>query len=351
MERLQYSVEDFLADPTFQRYAWALLGQESAENIEARQFWERWIEAHPEKEEQVQQALELIKQLQNLEARPALTPLEVSRMWEKVQMRLVQVQTSTPAQVTLQASWRRMWYYAASVVTILAATAGLLYWYWLVPVEIATEVGKNYTVVLPDSSTVVLSGNSKLRYARYWFKERPREVWLTEGKAYFNVNHAASDKHSFIVYAGKARVEVVGTTFDVVNRDKSVKVVLKSGALKMQVMEEKEESPAVTTMLQPGEEAELPANAQVITKRKVRSIERSMDWVQQRFLFDNTPFEEVAKAIEENCGVKITIRNSALRTRRITAQLDSKNLDLFLTGIAKLFDAKVKRKGESVIFY
>jgi ferric-dicitrate binding protein FerR (iron transport regulator) len=346
MRKDRYTVEDLLADASFQRYAYSLLGDEDTIDIsETRQFWEDRLALHPENRVAAQEAIELIKQLRQAEAVAVAVP-NLDGVWQKVQARL---QKQAPVAKTLTFGWRVYLRYAAAILFLLSTVALSLYFYFLVPVEISTEIGSNQTITLPDRSTVVLSGNSSLRYARYWPSNRPREVWL-KGKAYFDVTHAIHSNNSFVVYAGKARIEVLGTTFDVTNRDEAVKVLLKTGKVKMQAEATSSQETPAATVLMPGEEAELSTESGLITK-KTANMENSMHWIQQKFVFDNTPFEEVAKTIEENCGVKVTIRRQELLSRRITAHLESKNLDVFLTGIARLFDAKVKRKGDSVVFY
>lgn len=345
MGKNRYTVEDLLADASFQRYAQVLLGDEDTDT-ETRRLWEERFMLHPENRLVAQEALELIKQLKQTEI-AAAPVLNVEKTWQKVQARL---QTKQSIVKTIGFSWRIYLRYAAAVLFLLTTVAvSFCYYYFIMPVEIATEVGVNQTVTLPDRSTVVLSGNSSLSYARYWLSNRPREVWL-KGKAYFDVTHANNPENVFIVHAGKARIEVLGTSFDVINRNEAVKVLLKTGKVKMQYQPQSSQESTPITVLMPGEEAELSEQSGII-KKTTADLERSMNWIQQRFVFDNTPFEEVAKTIEENCGVKVSIRRQDLRSRRITAHLESKNLDVFLTGIARLFDAKVKRKGDTVVFY
>ncbi|MCS7020069.1 MAG: FecR domain-containing protein [Cytophagales bacterium] len=347
MEKYRYSVEDLLVDASFQRYACGILGEEDVDISEIRQFWEDWCAQHPENQAAAQEAIELIKQLRQAESYAAVVP-DIDKSWQQVLKRLQT--TRQPQKPLVTIGWRTYLRYAAVVFILLSAIAASSYLYFLVPIEVYTQIGENRTVTLPDHSTVVLSGNSSLQYARYWGSNRPREVWL-KGKAYFDVRHAISPDNRFVVHAGKARIEVLGTSFDVTNRNEATKVLLKTGKVKMEVEQMQPSSQAtVSTVLMPGEEAELSEKSGIITK-KVTDLEHSMNWVQQKFVFDNTPFEEVAKTIEENCGVKVTIRKQDLRTRRITAHLDAKNLDVFLTGVARLFDAKVKRKGDSVVFY
>jgi len=63
---------------------------------------------------------------------------------------------------------------------------------------------------LPDGSTVLLNGDSKLNYDKD-FGVTNREVTLS-GEAYFDVRH---DRLPFIVHTGKVRTTVLGTAFNI----------------------------------------------------------------------------------------------------------------------------------------
>lgn len=341
MEKLQYSVADFVADESFQRYVWASNGEQVRGGAEALIFWRAWLAQHPHKQADAQEAALFIGQLQRASAQaPAF---DADAAWQNVQGRI-----APTGKVRSLNVWSNALRWAAAVLLLLVASGALYYAYFLTPLSVATAVGQTRRLTLPDGSTVVLSGNSSLRYARQWQSDELREVWL-DGKAYFDVSHTDKAAHRFVVHAGKARIEVLGTSFDVLNRGEGVKVVLQRGKVAMQA-ERPEAKDIAATVLLPGEEAELAANSTAIQK-KVVNVGREMAWVQQKFVFDSTPFKEVAKTIEENCGVKVSIRKQDLRNRRITASLDTKNIDVFLAGVAKLFDARVERKGETVIFY
>lgn len=81
------------------------------------------------------------------------------------------------------------------------------------------------TLTLPDQSKVWMQPGSTLRYARK-FNEN-RKVWL-KGDATFDV--VKKTEYPFRVYINDAFVEVKGTTFRVIDRDKNLsKVTLFSG--------------------------------------------------------------------------------------------------------------------------
>lgn len=92
---------------------------------------------------------------------------------------------------------------------------------------IAGNDQKNVTVSLPDGSKVYLNRNSEFSYRKN-FGEHRRDVKL-KGEAFFEISPDVSKP--FIIDAGKARVKVVGTSFNVItnNPESSVEVFVKTG--------------------------------------------------------------------------------------------------------------------------
>jgi transmembrane sensor len=86
---------------------------------------------------------------------------------------------------------------------------------------------KNILVALPDGSKIYLNRNSEFTYRANFGKHR-RDVKL-EGEAFFEISPDVSKP--FIIDAGKAKVKVVGTSFNVItnNMESAVEVFVKTG--------------------------------------------------------------------------------------------------------------------------
>jgi len=86
---------------------------------------------------------------------------------------------------------------------------------------------KNIEVPMPDGSKVYLNRNSEFTYRKN-FGEHGRNVKL-KGEAFFEI--APDVTKPFIIDAGKARVKVVGTSFNVItdNPESAVEVFVKTG--------------------------------------------------------------------------------------------------------------------------
>ena len=91
-------------------------------------------------------------------------------------------------------------------------------------VQFITKYGQTLKIVLPDSSTVYLNGNSKLSYINNWDNNSDREVKV-DGEAYFSVKHTKSNQKFFVRMADNLSVEVLGTEFNITKRGKNTQVV------------------------------------------------------------------------------------------------------------------------------
>jgi transmembrane sensor len=91
-----------------------------------------------------------------------------------------------------------------------------------------TGIGQTSTITLQDGSSVELNAKSRIKVA---FNESRRSVELVDGQAFFHV--ARSPQRPFIVRAGNRDIVAIGTAFDVRLDEKSVKVTLIEGKVRV----------------------------------------------------------------------------------------------------------------------
>jgi len=104
---------------------------------------------------------------------------------------------------------------------------------------------KNLQVDLPDGSKIFLNRNSELSYRKNYGKNK-RDVKLT-GEAYFEIS--PDPTRPFIIDAGKASIQVVGTSFNVItnNTQSAVEVFVVTGKV---ILSDKSGSQSIA--LEPG---------------------------------------------------------------------------------------------------
>jgi transmembrane sensor len=108
------------------------------------------------------------------------------------------------------------WTQVLTVAALLLCVVGGGVLWWSQPVSVTTAAGERTVVTLPDGSTAELNGATRIEYTR-GFSSLPligasaRHVRL-EGEAFFSV---VEGDRPFHVETPNARVEVLGTTFNV----------------------------------------------------------------------------------------------------------------------------------------
>jgi ferric-dicitrate binding protein FerR (iron transport regulator) len=96
---------------------------------------------------------------------------------------------------------------------------------------VAQNDQKNVLVSLPDGSKIYLNRNSEFSYRKN-FGQHGRDVKLI-GEAFFEISPDVS--RPFVIDAGKAKVKVVGTSFNVItnNSESAVEVFVKTGRVQL----------------------------------------------------------------------------------------------------------------------
>ena len=236
---------------------------------------------------------------------------------------------------------------AASVALLLL---GVSLWYaWLAQntSTYVTRYGETQTILLPDSSTVLLNANSRLTLSTDWTDTR--EVWL-EGEAFFRVRKikritspASAEHVKFIVRTDRLNVEVLGTEFNVRQRSEKTAVLLKSGRVRLNLHNQ----PDTLNML-PGELVTLRAQSRRLDKETVNP-EAYTSWTERRLDFDGTTLREIARIIEETYGYEVIIRAESLANKRFQGSVPADDLDILLEGLSETFDIRISRQNQQII--
>lgn len=161
-----------------------------------------------------------------------------------------------------------------------------------IPSNMVIEVpkGAEFYVELPDESKVWMNAESKLSFPS-GYGQFERLVTL-EGEAYFDINHLAD--RPFVVHTLLQKIRVLGTSFNVkaYPQEGATTTTLVEG--KVQIEEMKDRS---ILTLSPGESLKTHVGQKQIILKKVTNIDTHIAWQKGEFLFDQTPFEEVAHQI------------------------------------------------------
>jgi ferric-dicitrate binding protein FerR (iron transport regulator) len=194
------------------------------------------------------------------------------------------------------------------------------------------------TDTLSDGSTVVLNRHSGLRIAEN-FNRTDRRMRLT-GEAFFQVTHDA--QKPFIVEAGPLEVTVVGTEFNIDNRQGSGKIIVSVTSGRVQL-----KTAAQTEMLTAGQQAICDASGGLIT-RVAQPDPNVLAYKTRHFRFDGTALSEVIRQLNDVYDAHIYLKNKELGKCPLNTTFNNPGLDQALDIIAESFSLQIERSAAGI---
>ena len=355
MERFSHFIhltgEELAGDESFQSYVFR-------KNRDDVMFWESFIALHPEKQNEIDGAAEI---LHMLAFRRASTPahekeIELTRLLSSIpafetQNAVADLEenseaiASSPVRRLFTSQWSRV---AASMTGVLVLLSAAFFvvegFFRQETLKYETQYGENMTIRLPDSSVVILNGNTRLTLHEGWHNN-VREVWL-DGEAFFEVKHRGSSPNArFTVHTPGMDVEVLGTRFNVFNRDDKVNVVLNSGKVELKISSATDTSSLV---MNPDESVEFLRKDHSIIKKQVNA-ELLTSWRNKVLVFENTPLYQIGEIIENTYGMEVIFDRSVDKNEALAGTIPTENLDVLLTVLAKSSRLNITRRKHQIV--
>ncbi|QJW89278.1 DUF4974 domain-containing protein [Spirosoma taeanense] len=237
----------------------------------------------------------------------------------------------------------RQWLVAASLLLALCSLSTYLFRNQIRFVTYETGFGESRSLQLPDQSRVVLNANSTLCVPRWGFGDRTREVVLT-GEASFAVTHTPTNQRFVVKTKKNFEVVVLGTEFTVFARKRGARVALNKGKVALHYQEG---NTVKQLTMKPGELATLDRTNHVAVNA-IRQTPLPTTEAGKRFVFDETPLQEVAYMLEDSYGLQVEIKDRKLAERVLMGSLRAENVDQLLQSISELLDIDVIRQGNRV---
>ena len=210
--------------------------------------------------------------------------------------------------------------------------------------EYAASRGERLQVDLADGSSVTLGPDSRLTVARENFV-RSRTVHLT-GMAHFTVAH--DREHPFVVYAGGAAVQAVGTAFTVraYPDDDTAEVVVDQGRVLLRGADASAQSGTVLDSAVMGRRN----SAGVVAVRDGVDLERAMGWLSGRLAYDRMPAREIARDLGRWYDLTIVIDDSTLATTRVNGYFDrGRPTNQAIALFTSILGVSYERHGDTVV--
>lgn len=210
--------------------------------------------------------------------------------------------------------------------------------------EVSTKNGSRTKIQLPDGTSVWLNGSSKLVYDNSHFGEHFREVTLT-GEGYFDV--VKNPAKPFIIHTNKMDIKVMGTAFnvkcypgekntetslvhgsiEVTLKDRLEKIILKPNE---KLVISNEENGVVKTGNISKDQKQIPSGPIIAVSHltivpKDNSIAETA-WVENKLVFSDEPFEDIALKMERWYGVQIIFANDMLKSIHMTGNFEKETV-------------------------
>jgi ferric-dicitrate binding protein FerR (iron transport regulator) len=250
--------------------------------------------------------------------------------------RLKQKAAKQPTVVTLQ-PWKPWLSIAAAVLVII--TAALFYiTHRNTP---GIQIASNLTVktdTLPDGSVLTLNKGAQIELPAA-FTGKERQVVLTKGEVFFEV--APDQSKPFIIHTGDLLVQVLGTSFNVKNKNGNIEVIVETG--RVQVSRQ-----GHTLLLNRGEKVVVQQQATALTKAanpdQLYTYYRSKE-----FVADNTPLWRMVEVLNEAYDSHIIIGRKELHDLPLNTTFKNESLDNILQVICRTFNITLEKKNDQLI--
>lgn len=347
MDYQDYGINDFLLDDSFCQYCAGI-------NPVATDFWQNWTNAHPEKASDIAKARSLYYIL-NGQITPQKTAADYQVM-EDVFARHQQEKQLPVKSSNIRPLWWRLASMAACLLVVIA-----IYLHKTKTQSAQQYVsapGRKLKVNLPDGTTVILNGDSRLTLGT-GFNKSARNVNL-DGEGYFVVKHNVAIP--FTVHANGISIKDVGTIFNVkaYHADKTVETALIEGKIAISMEHKKEEvllNPNQKFVWREPSAVSLPAvhpayEVKTLTHTATDKADATeTDWTRERLSFNNISLKELALSIERWYGVKIQIENTAKTEGHFTGSFTHSNPEQVLEALRLSGGLNYRKEGDVIIIY
>jgi transmembrane sensor len=234
---------------------------------------------------------------------------------------------------------RRAFMYAAGAGLVAAVGVAGLAWIRRGG-DVATGVGEILRQPLSDGSVATINADSAIRVE---MGQSQRRIELVRGEAWFKVAH--NKARPFIVSAGPARVEAVGTAFSVRRREDGADVLVTEGSVKAWLTSDA----AAPVVLRAGDRTFVGNSGIAGARHAPQSISDDLAWRDGQIVLTGQSLEEAAEDYNRYNRLKIVIQGPDLANQRLLGRFSTDDPEGFCDIVAQAFDAKITRSENVII--
>ena len=201
---------------------------------------------------------------------------------------------------------------------------------------------KIVNITLPDESIVDLDIKSQMKIAYY--NDR-RTVVLTKGKALFSVSK--NKEKPFLVKSGNTLIEVLGTKFEVINLNKTTKINVLEGLVRVNhIYNEKGDKKALTQLTK--SQSFTLNNLGIVLNYSDIDIKEIASWKNDIIKFDKTTLKTAVNILERYTNQKIEFESYELSQLKISGKFSTLHYKSFLEAIELIYPIKSQKEGDLI---
>ncbi|MBN2521466.1 MAG: FecR domain-containing protein [Bacteroidales bacterium] len=228
----------------------------------------------------------------------------------------------------------RKWAQIAAVFIMILGLSFLFRYDFLNPeITVKTKEGERTEVLLADMSKVSVNENSVFVYPKK-FKGQARNVKLV-GEAYFIVT--PDETKPFVVEINEVYVKVLGTEFNIVNRNNTedISVWVTKGSVQFGI-NKSETGPIV---LKKGDAGKYNKVKQILNYENNPDF-NNIAWKTKHLEFENETLEKVARKLEKVYFIEFEIEEG-LKSRKISAIYDDQPVEMIIQILEATLNVKI----------
>ncbi|MFT6795459.1 MAG: transmembrane sensor [Maribacter sp.] len=300
------------------------------------EYWNSIIQKNPQRIESIETAKSIILGIKFTKQLPSCH--KVNQEFNKVLDKL-QEETTTNYRFSVKGKIKALASFStAAIVLFIITWSGFTLYQDANTTVHKTNFGEIIDLKLPDGTSVVLNGNSEIRYAN----ADPRNITL-QGEAYFKVKSIPSTNAKFWVNTNDLMVEVLGTQFHVNTRMEKTKVVLDEGSVHLEFKN------GDLKKMVPGELVSFSKASETVVYKKVSASTSYALWKDGTYTFNAISLEEVMSNLEYTYGIQVTYSTPKLKLLALTGGVPNHNLKICIAAIEKATGTRIIKKENTLL--
>jgi transmembrane sensor len=205
-----------------------------------------------------------------------------------------------------------------------------------------TTTGEQRSIELADGSIVHLNTQSRVKVL---LTDKTRDIRLLEGEALFKVGPDAT--RPFRVYTTDARIQVLGTEFNVYRRPEGTWVAVLDGRVAISA-DSATKMKSAATLVGVGEEAQIRPDG-AIDRRTAADVKQAAAWRERRLVFKQATLVDVVREFNRyNSSPRFQVENDEIAERRYSGVFNAGDPESLIELLEKEDDLVLQRHDDEI---